>query len=112
MNELVQRLSQGEHPVEASLKPEKTVTAFKESIERGYIHIKFTETKGGTELGIKYDSNASDLSSANFEQKTGTARIVGELTLNYLPVKCIADIELETLTGKGHLEVIDNTKSE
>ncbi|MCJ8281304.1 MAG: MbtH domain protein, partial [Rivularia sp. ALOHA_DT_140] len=67
MNELVQRLSLCSHPVEASIKPEKTVTAFKESIEQGYIHIKFTETKGGTELGIKYDSDASDLSTANFE---------------------------------------------
>ena len=108
MNELVQRLSQGSHPVEVSLKPEKTVTGFKESIERGYVHIKFTETKGGTELGIQYDSDASDLSSANFEQQTGTARIVGDLTLNYVSVKCIADIELETLTGKGHLEIIGN----
>lgn len=30
MNELVQRLSQGDHPVEASLRPEKTATALKE----------------------------------------------------------------------------------
>ena len=52
--------------------------------------------------------DASDLSSANFEQQTGTARIVGDLTLNYVSVKCIADIELETLTGKGHLEIIGN----
>ena len=52
MNELVQRLSQGEHPIEASIKPEKTVTGFKESIERGYVHIKFTETKGILITGI------------------------------------------------------------
>ncbi|MEO1432474.1 MAG: MbtH domain protein [Cyanobacteria bacterium J06633_8] len=109
MNELVQRLSQGSHPVEVSLKPEKTITAFQENIERGYIHIKFTQTKGGTELGIKYDSDASDLSTANFQQQTGTARIVGDLTLNNVPVKCIADIQLETLTGKGHLEIIRNS---
>ncbi|MBE9216530.1 MbtH domain protein [Plectonema cf. radiosum LEGE 06105] len=108
MNELVQKLSQGSHPVEASIKPEKTVTAFKESIDRGYIHIKFTNTQGGTELGIKFDRDASDLSAANFEQKTGIVHVVGNLTLNYVPVKCIADIELETLTGKGHLEIIDN----
>lgn len=108
MNELVKKLSEGSHPVEASLKPEKTVTAFQESIERGYVYIKFTNTQGGTELGIKLDNNASDLSTANFEQKTGIAHIVGDLTLNYVPVKCIADIELATLTGKGHLEIIGN----
>lgn len=47
MNELVQRLSQGEHPVEASLRPQKTAASLKESIDRGYVHIKFTQTKGG-----------------------------------------------------------------
>jgi hypothetical protein len=105
MNELVQRLSEGEHPVEASLRPEKTIAAFKESLDRGYVHIKFTNTRGGTELGVRLDRNASDLSAASFEQQTGIAHIVGDLTLNYVPVKCIADIELETLTGKGHLEI-------
>lgn len=105
MNELVQRLSKGEHPVEASLRSEKTIAAFKESIDRGYVHIKFTNTRGGTELGVSLNRDASDLSTANFEQRTGVARIVGNLILNYVQVKCIADIELETLTGKGHLEV-------
>ncbi|WP_041919517.1 MbtH domain protein [Gloeocapsa sp. PCC 7428] len=105
MNELVQRLSQGEHPIEASLRPEKNVAIFKECIDRGYVHIKFTKTQGGTELGVQLDRSASDFSTANFEQQTGIAHIVGDLTLNYVPVRCVADIELETLTGKGHLEV-------
>ena len=103
MNELVQRLSQGDHPVEASLRPEKTVAAFKESIDRGYVHVKFTSTQGGTDLGIRLDSSATDLSQANFEQQTGKAHLVGTLTLNYIPVKCVAAIELETLMGTGHL---------
>ena len=50
MDELVARLSAGDHPVEASLRPEKTIKALKECIDRGYVHIKFTETEGGTEL--------------------------------------------------------------
>ena len=108
MNELVKRLSEENHPVEVSLKPEKTVAALEQSIERGYVHIKFTNTRGGTELGVKFDRDASNLSAANFEQQTGIVRIVGDLTLNYVPVKCIADIELETLTGQGHLEILGN----
>lgn len=104
MNELVQRLSQGNHPVEASLRPERTVTAFKASIDRGYVHIKFTNTQGGTDLGMQLDRAASDLTNANFEQQTGQAYLVGSLTLNYVPVKCIADIDLSTLAGTGHLE--------
>src|SRR5262249_20094838 len=37
---LVQRLAVGDHRVEASLAPQKSVQALKESIERGYVHIK------------------------------------------------------------------------
>ncbi|ARV58859.1 MbtH domain protein [Nostocales cyanobacterium HT-58-2] len=104
MNELVERLSQGNHPVEASLRPEKTVAAFKESLERGYVHIKFTNTRGGTELGVKLDRDASKLEEADFDNQTGKVHIVGHLTLNYVNVRCIADIELKTLEGRGFLE--------
>ena len=60
MDELVARLSAGDHPVEASLRPEKTIKALKECIDRGYVHIKFTETEGGTELGLKLDRQVSE----------------------------------------------------
>ncbi|GAA6614827.1 MbtH domain protein [Scytonema sp. NUACC26] len=107
MNELVQRLSQGEHSVEVSLRPLKTATALKESIDRGYVHIKFTQTKGGTDLGVRLDTEASNWSEADFTQSTGKFHLVGNLTLNYVKVRCIADISLETLEGKGHLEPIE-----
>ncbi|MBE9167110.1 MbtH domain protein [Pleurocapsales cyanobacterium LEGE 06147] len=107
MNELVQRLSQGNHPVEASLRPNKTVTALKESIDRGYVHIKFTDTQGGTELGVKLDPEASNFNEVDFEQQQGEVHLVGSLTLNYVKVRCIADIDLKTLAGKGHLEPIE-----
>ncbi len=107
MNELVQRLSQGNHPVEVSLRPEKTVAAFKESIDRAYVHIKFTGPKGGTELGVKLDPDASNFTEADFEHQVGTVHLVGDLTLNYVKVKCIADIDLKTLAGSGHLEPIE-----
>jgi len=102
-NELVQRLSKGDHPVEASLRPEKTVQIFKERIEMGHVHIKFTDTKGGTELGVRLDPDAIDLSKADFETGQGTAHLEGTLTLNYVPVRCIADIDLASLSGQGHL---------
>ncbi|MBG1258975.1 MbtH domain protein [Nostoc commune] len=108
MNELVQRLSSGEHSVEASLRPEKTATALKESIDRGYVHIKFTNTSGGTDLGIRLDPEASNLQEADFEHQTGRVHLVGNLTLNYVKVRCIADIELASLEGKGHLEPVES----
>ena len=107
MDELVQRLSEGDHPVEASLRPEKTVQAFKECIDRGYVHIKFTNTRGGTELGVRLDQNATDLSQADFDNQRGSAHLDGGLTLNYVKVRCLADIDLTTLIGKGHLTPVE-----
>ena len=100
---LVDRLSKGRHPVEASLRPEKTVQALKKRLELGYVHVKFTGTRGGTELGVRLDANATDLSSADFENPAGTVHLEGELTLDYVKVRCIADIDLRTLAGEGHL---------
>jgi uncharacterized protein YbdZ (MbtH family) len=101
---LVDHLSEGEHVVEAGLRSEKTGQAFKESLDRGYVHIKFTQTQGGTELGVRLDRERSDFSEADFASATGTVHIEGDLTLNYVPVRCVADINLTTLSGQGHLE--------
>ncbi|MBE9178526.1 MbtH domain protein [Oculatella sp. LEGE 06141] len=106
MNELVQRLSQGNHPVEVELRPQKTVSAFKACLERGNVHVRFTQTQGGTELGVRLDHHACDWSQINGDRPVGSVHLVGELTLNYVRVRCIADIDLETLAGTGHLEPI------
>jgi len=100
---LVDRLCEGDHPVEAGLRPEKTVKLFKEAIDRNYVHVKFTATRGGTELGVRLDREASDFSNADFETGTGSVHIEGGLTLDYVKVRCIADIDLQTLNGNGHL---------
>ena len=102
-NDLVRRLCEGDHPVEASIRPEKTVQSFKERIDMGYVHIKFTGTKGGTELGVRLDPEAIDVTRADFDAGKGTVHLEGTLTLNYVPVRCIADIDLESLSGQGHL---------
>jgi uncharacterized protein YbdZ (MbtH family) len=106
-DDLVKRLSEGDHPVEASLRPQKTAKALKERIDMGYVHIKFTDTRGGTELGVRLDPNCVDLSQADFENQHGSVRLEGGLTLNYVKVRCIADINLQTLTGKGHLVPVE-----
>ena len=104
---LVQRLAQGSHPLAAGLRPEKSVQALKEEIDRGYVHIKFTATKGGTELGVRLDPGACDFSRADFETQTGTVHLEGGLTLDYVKVRCIADIDLTTLAGQGHLAIVE-----
>lgn len=102
-DDLVSRLTKGDHQIESSLRPEKTVEALKERIDLGYVHLKFTETRGGTELGVRLDREALDLSRADFERRQGVVHLEGELTLNYVKVRCIADIDLQTLAGKGRL---------
>jgi uncharacterized protein YbdZ (MbtH family) len=100
---LVDRLCKEKHPVEVGLRPEKSTKLFKEAIDRNYVHIKFTDTKGGTELGISLDSGACDFSRADFENAKGTVHIEGELTLDFVKVRCISDVDLSNLKGEGYL---------
>jgi uncharacterized protein YbdZ (MbtH family) len=104
---LVERLCEEDHPVEAGLRPEKAVKFFREGIDRSYVHIKFTKTRGGTELGVRLDREACDFSQADFDQERGVAHIEGALTLDYVKVRCIADIDIATLEGKGRLEKVE-----
>jgi len=104
---LVDRLCEGVHPVEAGLRPEKSVKLFKEALDRNHLHIKFTETRGGTELGVELDSDRCEFGGADFESHTGTVHVEGVLNLDYVDVRCIADIDLQTLSGKGHLVKVE-----
>lgn len=107
MDELVQRLSEGEHPVSVG-GPKPSLEEFQKRVEdMGYVFIKFTGTRGGTDLGVRVDKSATDLSQAHFAQRTGHAHVEGTLTLNYVKVRCAADIDLATLAGTGHLVVLE-----
>ena len=111
MNDLVKRLAEGDHAVEISLRPERTVKLFKEMVDRGHVLVKFTETRGGTELGVPLDKSRSDFTQTNFEGETGTARVCGELTLDYVPVRVIAEVELPSMKGRGHLEILGEERT-
>jgi hypothetical protein len=107
MDELVQRLAKESHPVTVG-GPKPSLEEFRHRVEdMGYVFIKFTDTRGGTDLSVHIDKNATDLSKAFFDQRTGIAHVEGTLTLNYVKIWCIADIDLETLNGTGHLVVLE-----
>jgi hypothetical protein len=106
---VVDKLCEGEYPVVVGLR-QRTVESFKEALDRDYIHIKFPQTNGGTELGFRLNRDACDLSAANFESGEGTVHVEGSLTLDYVPVKCVADIDLSTLEGKGRLVKVEAPK--
>jgi hypothetical protein len=107
MDDLVQRLSEGDHPLTVG-SPNPSLEEFRKRVEEmGYVFIKFTGTPGGTDLGILVDKSTTDLSQAFFEQATGVVHVEGRLILNYVKVRCVANINLETLNGTGHLVILE-----
>jgi hypothetical protein len=108
MDELTQRLATAQPVVMGGSDP--TVAELRERVgDMGYVLVKFTETRGGTELGVRLDRDATDLGAADFDKGTGTAHVEGFLILNDDPVRCIADIDLATLKGTGRLAVADKS---
>ena len=55
---------------------------------------------------MRLDPKASDWSQADFDHATGPVHVEGTLTLNYVKVRCLANIELSSLTGTGHLNIV------
>jgi hypothetical protein len=104
-NELVERLSTGDHAVSFEDRVEE-LERVEERIRDGFVFIKFTQTRGGTELGINLIQEECDFSKGDFKNGTGKLHIVGTCELNYCKVKCTADVDLKTREGKGHLELI------
>lgn len=105
MDELTQRLST-EQPVEVG-GPNSSLEEFRTRLDDiGTVFIKFTETRGGTDLGIQLDRSATDTSGADFEQGSGSVHVEGTLILNDDPVRCVADIDLATLKGAGYLKAV------
>ena len=105
INELVQRLSEGKHEVVIGHRDE-SYEEIKERIEDGYIHIKFTKTRGGTELGINVDLNSTNVKDLDFTKGEGLLHIEGTTNLNYNAVRLIADIDLASGKGEGYLKVV------
>jgi hypothetical protein len=102
MNELTERLTIVQQIIMGGADPSVEELRNRTS-EMGYVLVKFTQTRGGTELGFPLDRAATDLSKANFDEGTGTIHVEGHLVLNDDPVRCIADIDLATLKGTGRL---------
>ena len=106
INELVKKLSHGKHEVVIGYRNEP-YEEIKQRIEDGYIHIKFTQTKGGTDLGINVDLNNTNLKEIDFNKNDEILHIEGTTNLNYNAVRCIVDIDIATKKGTGYLQVIE-----
>lgn len=104
MSDLVKRLCDGKHPV--AVEQYEDANDLKGSIDREFVLVKFTGTKGGTELGFKLDAALSKLDDCDFEKGMGVVRLVGDLSLDFEKVRCIADIDISKMQGEGHLEIL------
>ena len=107
MSELVQKLAQGDHKVIFPSRLDDPIQELRDCIERDYVFVKFTETRGGTELGFRPDPDHSDFSGADWDTKSGKIRMAGNLSLDYVKVRCVGDIDISTLEGTGHLEILE-----
>jgi hypothetical protein len=106
MDDLTKRLTVDQPVILGGLDPTLEDLRIR-TTELAYILVKFTETRGGTELGFPLDRDATELSLANFDEGTGTVHVEGTLTLNGDPVRCVADLDLVTLKGTGRLVAED-----
>lgn len=107
MSDLPYRLSQGEQKVAYRPRRDDARAELREAIGREYVHVLFTETRGGTELGFPLDRERSELSGADWDAGTGTVHLEGELNLDGVPVRCVADLDLATVQGTGRLVVLE-----
>ncbi len=107
MSELPHKLAKGEHKVIFPSRLDDPLQELQDCIERDYVFVKFTETRGGTELGFRLDSEYSDLSGADWENGTGTIRMAGELSLDYVRVRCVGNIDISAMEGTGDLVILE-----
>ena len=102
MSTLVEKLSKGKHPV--SLFRYKNHDELKAAVDREFVLVKFTETRGGTEVGFRLDRSKSQI---NFERPDDAIKLVGEFGLDYLPVECSVSVDSQTFVGEGFLRVLN-----
>jgi len=99
--DLVDRLSAGERPLRLRIREGSSVSDLRTCLERGWLRVEFPETRGGTELDVEVDLSACRLGDPGASD--GRIHLEGRLTLDSVPVRCVAEVDRVTLTGSGRL---------
>jgi hypothetical protein len=107
MDNLVERLLQ-KQPIDFESRTDTLEEVKKRLTEIKFVFVTFTETRGGTELGIDVDLDLTSIENADFEKGSETIHVVGTCILNYQKVRCITDVDLSTKKGTGYLEPLDS----
>jgi hypothetical protein len=103
VNDLIARLSGQDSRVELDGHEESYDQLRRRIDELGHTVLRFPGTRGGTTIGVTIDRDRTDLSDADFEAGRGELRLEGTLTLDYVPLRCIATIDLATRAGTARL---------
>jgi uncharacterized protein YbdZ (MbtH family) len=104
---LVQRLAKGSHPVVVAGVGDRgqaeSVERFRQRMDRGHVSVLFTETRGGTELTLRFDPGSVDRSGCDFAGRSGSLALTGDLNLDGVDVRCEVELSLAELAGTGRL---------
>ncbi len=106
MDDLVRKLSAGKHPVLIQMAESESLSDLAYDLAKGYCHISFPDTQGGTELKIPVDAGASEFSRERILEGHASIHLEGDLSLNFEKVRFIGDFSVPGLTGEGCLQVI------
>jgi hypothetical protein len=110
MNDLIERLKNVQE-IELAIRPSSTPDSFRSALERGYVPVRFPNTRGGTELGVKLDPAGTEWSKADFSKSTGQVLLAGELTLDYTRVRFEGAIDVSTMKGTGNLQPVEESRT-
>jgi hypothetical protein len=105
MDELVEKLSNGKHLVEVVIRPKVDSETFRQCIDDRYVHLRFLDTNGGTEVGIPIDSVSEGDAQQLAQSGEPTLKIEGEFSLNFTPVRCVATIDTGSFRGFAEVRV-------
>jgi len=86
-----------------------SVDKLRRAVEIGYVLVKFTQTKGGTELGCNI-KNEDSRCKAEFTENT--VSIHGRLKLDFTPILVHAKINLDTFQGTAYVEETKDWKKQ
>jgi uncharacterized protein YbdZ (MbtH family) len=104
---VVETLSHGDHRVEIIGLGDDPSRRLRERIELGHIMVRFPETRGGTELGIRFDPKTLELAGCDLEARQGMLALQGRLTLDGTRVCVHATINVADMAGRGWLEIVN-----
>jgi uncharacterized protein YbdZ (MbtH family) len=102
---LVERLSQGEHPVRLVLNGEHPREMFRNCLDLGYVRVCFTQTRGQTIFSLILDDTQTRTQMTPGSDRA-YAHLVGHINLDGKACLCVLDIDLVSFTGQGRLQPV------